>query len=498
VAELATLDNEPPEHEESFSQALWSAKAQPEPPLLPSVNVLASAPWKIPHDGSVDVVGLVASGPIIVETVYDPATRTVRFAVKEPGKEPYCAESLKDKGGRVFRPLVDSMVHDGVVLLPSEIGPAMDPSQLLGDVLGFLRRYGDFGRFEDFIIASLYILLSWRFDECTKLPYLRLHGPPGSGKIRCLKTLASIAYRAINVPGDSSQKAMLRLLNKFGGTAIVYYADITGRSQRDRKAAIWLALGSQVDVPDITLKFDRVSDSWEPTLRSLFGPKVLATSEPFSQAFLDSLCLTLNLEPMTRTDLPINLPLFQEWHEAVDLRNKLLRYRLDHAKGYPEHRSRTFEQGISPHLQELVMPLKKVAEDFPRFIPMIYEFIRGYDVPQRVADSPSEETIVLEACLLRLTRGRRCTVGDLAQDVKDQRQVQMDAGKVGKILDELGLPRERTTTGPTKGRMAICANRTQILRACQRVGLEPPEELLRQATTAYSSGDVPHQEGSEP
>ena len=273
----------------------------------------------------------------MVETIYDPFTRTARFAVKEPGKEPYCAETLRDSAGRILVPLVDDMVHHGVVLLQSEIGPPLPPPRVFAEVVSFLHRHVGFAHRLGIVIASLYVLLTWRFDEFTAVPYLRVIGPPGSGKRRTLKTIASIGYRAINVPGGGSQKAMLRLLDRFRGTAIIYYADIRGRSQKERETAIRLALGSESDLFDTALKPGRWSEPWEPTARNLFGPKVLATPEPFRDPLLESLCLTLNLQPTMRTDIAISLPPFLEWKEAMELRNMLLRYRLDHAKDYPGH-----------------------------------------------------------------------------------------------------------------------------------------------------------------
>jgi len=482
-----SVENEQPQYDESSLEALWGGQAASEPTSLPSAKVLASAPWIIPEHGSADVVGLVLSGPIIVETVYDPATRTARFAVKEPGKEPCYAESLKDKGGRVFRPLVDSMVHNGVVLLPSEIGPATDPPKLLGEVVGFLHRYVNFAHLEDLVVAATYILFTWRFDEFTKVPYLRVHGPPGSGKWRALKTIASIGYRAINVPGGSSGKAMLRLLNKFRGTAIVYFADITGRSQRDREAAIQLALGSLVDLLDIALKPERWADSWEPMARSLFGPKVLATSESPLHPLLDSICLTLELEPTERTDIPISLPPFQRWHEADELRNKLLRYRLDYAQGYPDHESPRFEKGFSPHLQELVMPLRKVAEDSPEALPFIDTFIGRRDLPQLASTRLSGELIVLNAIAMRLGRGEPIPIKSLAEELTEEGTEEMTPTLLGIMLSNLGVSTRRSTGGLT----VVNTNLEELIDAYRSIGEEPPPLVLALADSYEGRGELP-------
>lgn len=471
--------------ETTENEKLWDAQACTEAPtgapelvLLPSGRILTSAPWIVDSGGS--VVGLVLSGPIIVETVFNPATRTARFAVQEPGKEPYYAQGLKSPRGPVFRPLVDSMVYNGVVLLPSEIGPPVPAAELLTQVMDFLHRYVAFGSFEDLLMASLYVLYDWRFDEFTTVPYLRFHGPAGSGKRRCLKTIASIAYRAMNIPGGRSHKAMLRLLNKFRGTAIIYYADIAGRSQKAREAAIQLALGSQVDLADIALKqCDRFSDdSWEPMARSLFGPKVLATSQSPLHPLLDSICLTIDLRPTKRTDIPVSLPFFPEWHEAIDLRNKLLKYRLDYARGYPDHQSPTFERGVPPHLQELAMPLKKVAEGFPQALLIIDKFIGRHDLPQLASTRLCDEIIVLNAIAIRLGReGERIAMKRLAEELTEDGTEPMTPSRLGKILSNLGVSRKRSTGGLT----VVNTNPEEIIAAYRGLGEEPPPLLLAQS-----------------
>lgn len=489
------VKNEQSQHDQPLSEGLWGTGQASQTIQLSSASILVSAPWKYRSDRSAEVIGLVFSGPSILETIYDPVTRTARFAVKQPGKDPHHAERVKDSRDRLFAPIVDGIVHDGLIILPSDIGPAVPEQELFAEVMAFLNRYNRFRKLENLLLAVEYALLTWRYDEFPAVPYLHVMGPAESGTRRFLKTMAAICYRATRFSGGKSFRAGFRLLDRFRGTAIIEEADMTGHSAAERDYIRTLICGADVDGRYVLLQREGFGD-WKPTALNVFGPKILASRREFPNPTLENLCLQMELDT-PRKAMPMFLPSLSKWPEARELRNKLLRYRLDHAHQSRGYLSKTFQPGTPPTLQQLVAPLKAVVERDSALVHLIDTFIgaRRDELPPPRA--PTEEIMVLEIFLARLNGRKPCTVGDLANALEHQRNVQMDPGKVGSLLRKLGLPTDRLTKGPTKGRWAVCANPGQIVAACERLGLEPPEQLVAQVARAKSEREVLGQEEPE-
>lgn len=185
--------------------------------------------------------------------------------------------------------------------------------------------------------------------------------------------------------------------------------------------------------------------------------------------------------------MPVSLPPFRQWREAIDLRNKLSRYRLEHAQGYPDGQSPSFEQGVPPHFQELVAPLRKVAEDFPEALPIIDRFIGRRDLPQLASTRLSDEIIVLNAIAMRLGRGERILIKSLAEELTEEGTEEMTPTRLGIMLSNLGVSTRRSTGGLT----VVNTNLEELVDAYRSIGEEPPPLVLALADSYEGRGELP-------
>src|SRR4030067_3331638 len=107
------------------------------------------------------------------------------------------------------------------------------------------------------------------------------------------------------------------------------------------------------------LRADKENGKWYPRSYQVFGPKLISTRFPLKDEALESRCLTAEMMPLTRDDIPRVLPpAFDK--EVNDLRSKLLTFRL---ANLTKLKGKTFgkellETNLQPRLQEILIPLK--------------------------------------------------------------------------------------------------------------------------------------------
>jgi hypothetical protein len=215
----------------------------------------------------------------------------------------------------------DSLVRRELVLLPSEVGEPLSTSQLLDEVATFIHTYVDLDpRHER--VAAAYALMTWVFGRFSAVPYLRALGTVGTGKTRFLLTVGSLCYRAIFAGGAVSPAAIFRAVDLYGGTLIIDEGDF-------RAAGMWTEMvkilnsGYHRGLPAL-----RAEPQGGVRAYAVFGPKILASRRRFVDDALESRCITVPLRTTAREDIPLLLPECF-WEEALALRNRLLRFRLD-------------------------------------------------------------------------------------------------------------------------------------------------------------------------
>ncbi|MCD6241405.1 hypothetical protein J7K27_07835, partial [Candidatus Bathyarchaeota archaeon] len=250
---------------------------------------------------------------------------------------------------------------------------------------------------------ALYCMLTWIFDCLPRVPYRRMLGALGRGKSAWLEALGSICYRGVILSGCDTDKAIVRRLHKWRGTALIDEADFSDSSLYaflvkvlnlgyDAKRAFYTRCDDED--PDRTLSY------------YVYGPKILANRSRYKDAALESRCITTiareNRKPM---------PLFRMQKfaaQALELRNKLLMWRFDH---YHEMKAKAAiletEQinkelnlmHVSSRIKEVVAPIYLVSEALSReeIINLAYELDR-----QLLADPDFELELQFNRALLKI------------------------------------------------------------------------------------------------
>lgn len=264
----------------------------------------------------------------LVELVFDPQKRKTALAVSRFNGLWNIEQEVKIETGEVLVPYSASnnLIASRCVLLPSRPEEYGFKHELVADIQAFLHRYVDLSpTFER--IAAYYILLSWVHDAFDELPYLRLRGEYGTGKTRGLLTIGSLCYRPFYASGASTVSPLFHTIDSFGGTLVLDEADLPYGSDARVDLVKILNNGTTKGMPVLRTVQNRHKE-FNPYAFKVFGPKLIASREPFQDHALESRFITeeTGSRPL-RPDIPIYLPKTMH-EEALALRNRLLHYRL--------------------------------------------------------------------------------------------------------------------------------------------------------------------------
>lgn len=327
----------------------------------------------------------------LLEMIYDAAEHRAAYIHAKDGDWREVPDFTLPDGRRLvpYSPQNNLLTH-GVVLFPSKPEEYGTKKDLLGAIQSFIHRYVDLSPvFER--VAAHYVLLSWTYDHHEEMPYLRVRGDPGSGKTRFLLTVGSLAYKPIFASGASTVSPLFRLLDSFRGTLVLDEADFRFSDERVEIVKI-LNNGTTRGFPVLRSEATPGSKEYNPRAFHVFGPKLVATRNPFEDPALESRFLTEDMGARSlREDVPIALsPSHRE--EALHLRNQLLLFRLrNHGrKGVPTAHDRS----LSPRLNQMFGPLLSVIDDEETRREVLF-LARGFHRDQREDRSHSREAQVL-------------------------------------------------------------------------------------------------------
>lgn len=296
----------------------------------------------------------------VIELVRTLDRSATRFALWEQGT---CrpVEWFVDDTGRIRVPFqVDNtLIAHEVMLLPSWHEAYGSQQELLAEIHTFISTYvalsDSFAR-----IVRAYVLLTWVFDTFNELPYLRVQGDFGSGKTRFLQVVGSICYRPLFASGASSTSAVFHLLDSIGGTLIIDEADFRFSDETADMAKL-LNNGNVRGMPVLRAQVMRQRE-FEPRAFAVFSPKLVAMRGRYADRGLESRFLTETMHAgRLPNDMPLHLPSSFP-RAALDLRNKLLRYRFDNwAKHSPNEA--LLDRTYAPRLNQMALPLLSIIED---------------------------------------------------------------------------------------------------------------------------------------
>lgn len=312
-------------------------------------------------DSNKPTVSYLGEDRMIVELLYDPARCVTALAVCRPdgafSTEPFVALKAGDRLVP-YKP-TNNLIATGCVLLPSAIGSRLSTDELVLRITTFIRRYVQLS--DGFAkLAPYYVLLSWVYDAFGELPYLRFRGDYGTGKTRALMTLGSICYKPFFASGASTVSPLFHVLDSFRGTMVLDEADLRFSDATAELTKI-LNNGNAQGLPILRTMSNRHREL-NPRAFRVYGPKIIAMRESFSDQALESRFLTEETGGGDlRTDIPIHLPpCFHE--EARALRNDLLAWRFAHRFSVKCDPTRIIP-GVEPRLNQTALALLSIIED---------------------------------------------------------------------------------------------------------------------------------------
>jgi len=340
-----------------------------------------------------------------------------------------------------YIPTSDRLVGE-VVHFASSAVPYDSQAALFKEVTEFIHRYLELpADFED--ITTLYVLLTWVYEFAPSVPYLRVIGDWGTGKTRFLQVVGAICFRPIFASGATTPAPIFRILEEFRGTLVLDEADFKDSSSWVEMVKL-LNNGYRPGMP--VLRADKENGKWYPRSYQVFGPKLIATRYPFRDEALESRCLTAEMMPLTRSDIPRVLPPSFNT-EVKELRARLLTFRLANLLRL---KGKTFgndlvEPNLQPRLQELLIPMKAMLNGDQSMAEAIAGFVHRLQESLFTRRRESYNGKVLAAMIDLHDEGAELTSQSIADRINetDEEAKDLSAEKVGRITKKLGFIKDR-------------------------------------------------------
>lgn len=257
----------------------------------------------------------------LIEEAFD--GKDVYFLVYNPQTGQVGKTKEIEYEGIIYRPVDNPEVRYGLTLLPSEAVEYGSDEQLYKEIFDFLNRWHDQPNDSERKLDVLYVFLTYVYDLLPRLPYRRAWGKWGRGKSAWLDAVGSICYRPVILAGCDTDKAIVRRINNWKGTALIDEADFSNSS-------LYAFIVKILNISyDKRLGFYQRSDEINPMktlVYNVYGPKLLATRQEFKDKALESRCLTFVAFEKGRP-----MPLFRYkkfLEEAQALRNRLIMWRF--------------------------------------------------------------------------------------------------------------------------------------------------------------------------
>lgn len=350
----------------------------------------------------------------LFESVYDRENKKAAFATSLNLNTDIVA-SISTKENETIIPALgsaNSLLDKEFVKLASDIGESLETCVLLEQIRDYLHKYVDLD--DDFeVVASHYVLMTWMFDRFDSIPYLRVIGDFGSGKSRFLSVIGSACYRPF-FAGNTSTASIYRILDEAPYTIVIDEADIYKSDLRSETVKI-LNIGYQKNAS--VLRTEQTKDGYTPKAFSAFGPKILATREFFHDAALESRCLTGFMQKVKIRD-DISHSLGDDFERDSDqLRNNLLRWRLDNFFCYAMEIKNRNAEHLSPRGRQLLHPLLVFSNE--KYSSVLHSYFKNRDTQIQALRTEYYEYPIIVALASALEDEEEIAIGELANRVNE-------------------------------------------------------------------------------
>ncbi len=191
--------------------------------------------------------------------------------------------------------------------------------QLFNEVRDFFVEHLDVANDLFFDVYASFVLVSWRPEDFTVIPYQFFLGPLASGKTRALECFHRLCYRSI-MAASMSAASLFRIVEAWHPTLLL---DETEIYKRDSMVEVLALLNTGYRKGQYAIRIEKVEEGVpQIAMFDTFGCKVLAGTEELA-ATLQSRCV---ITAMSKAVRQVNL--FVNEEKAEELRSKLLMYRF--------------------------------------------------------------------------------------------------------------------------------------------------------------------------
>jgi hypothetical protein len=253
------------------------------------------------------------------------------------------------------------------------------------------------------------------------------------------------------IAGAATPAPMYHLIEAIGGTLVIDEADFRDSAVG---ADIIKVLNCGYQRGLSVKRMDKNEDGVQvPRRYEVFGPKIINGRKRFEDNATETRCLVCNSRPMTRTDIPVQLPP-EFFADARSLRNQLLTFRMKNlGTGRIKASSERLPE-ISSRMNQIIAPLLTFASALPgtSYRDDLIEFARRSHSKARVVASESAEAAIVQV-LLDAPEDNIINCQDVCNMIDEDGRFP-DTAKwikprhVGRIVrDELGLETEHKEQG---------------------------------------------------
>lgn len=384
---------------------------------------------------STPIVSAVLDDGTLVETVHDPVADETALLICHGER----IERVLDweHTGVSLRPVraSNNLIRHRAIRFASEAAEYGSAEALLADIDRYITRYVFLAEPARHLAIG-YVLLTWLYDAFSELPYLRFRGEYGTGKTRALLVVGSITYKPFFASGASTVSPIFHTLDTFRGTLIFDEADFRFSDEKAELVKI-LNNGNANGFPVLRTRVTERRE-FDPQAFVVYGPKIVGMRHTYQDRALESRFLSIDMLPGNATGVPINLPAEHEV-EALALRNKLLRYRIDHRQS-ARLDTGLADRNLEPRTNQILLPLLSVIPD-----EVMRRSIRTL-AAAREGHIRSERGFTVEAQILSLLQPAtldrlplKAIVAAFAEAYGTEYERPMSARYIGAVLRRLGL-----------------------------------------------------------